>query len=121
MIMSDIADTEGASIQSLRRIVPWIAVSGVVCGAAIAATLIVRLFLLEPAIFREILQKQVRAMVGVPISAASAFCVVWLLEATSGRIEFEAIGFKFRGASGPVVLWVMCFLAFVLAIVLLWQ
>jgi hypothetical protein len=35
-------------------------------------------------------------------------------------IEFEAAGFKFRGASGPVVLWIFCYLAIVTSIKLLW-
>jgi hypothetical protein len=42
------------------------------------------------------------------------------LEQTSGPIEFEGLGFKFKGASGPVVLWVFCFLAIAGAIKLVW-
>ncbi|OYW71457.1 MAG: hypothetical protein B7Z37_27710 [Verrucomicrobia bacterium 12-59-8] len=60
------------------------------------------------------------AMVGTPMSAVTAFSIVSLLKATSGPIEFEALGFKFRGASGPIVLWVLCFLSIVLAFRLLW-
>jgi hypothetical protein len=45
---------------------------------------------------------------------------VSLLKVTSGPIEFEAIGFKFRGASGPIVLWVFCFLSIAVAFHLLW-
>lgn len=60
------------------------------------------------------------ALVGTPMSAVTAFCIVSLLEVTSGPIEFEAFGFKFRGASGPIVLWVFCFLSIVAAFHLLW-
>jgi hypothetical protein len=45
---------------------------------------------------------------------------VLFLEAKSGRIEFEGFGFKFRGASGEIILWVICFFAIVTAIKLLW-
>ncbi len=60
------------------------------------------------------------ALVGIPMSAISAFCIVSLLRVTNGPIEFEGLGFKFQGASGPVVLWVVCFLALAAALTLLW-
>jgi len=60
------------------------------------------------------------ALVGTPMSAATAFCIVSLLKVTNGPIEFEAIGFKFRGASGPIVLWILCFLVIVIGFHLLW-
>ncbi len=60
------------------------------------------------------------AVIGLPMAAVTALFIVLVLQATSGLIEFEAIGFRFRGGSGPVVLWVMCFLAITLAIRLLW-
>lgn len=65
-------------------------------------------------------QNNYAALVGTPMSAVTAFCIVSLLKATSGPIEFEALGFKFRGASGPIVLWVLCFLSLVVAFRLLW-
>ena len=54
------------------------------------------------------------------MAALSAFCLVVVLQATAGNIEFEALGFRFRGAAGPIVLWVLAFVVFVLAIRLLW-
>jgi hypothetical protein len=47
-------------------------------------------------------------------------CIVLYLEAKSGLIEFEGFGFKFRGASGEIILWVICFLAIMAAIKALW-
>src|SRR5439155_21381160 len=66
----------------------------------------------------DLLTKHYAAMVGVPLSAVTAFCIVSLLKVTNGPIEFEAPGFKFRGASGPIVLWILCFLAIALALFL---
>lgn len=40
-----------------------------------------------------------------------AFAIVLTLSYATGDIEFEAPGFKFKGASGPILLWVVCFLA----------
>ena len=55
------------------------------------------------------------------IAAASilAFTVILALDIAvggSGTIEFEIVGQKFRGASGPVVLWVLTFLSIMLGL-----
>ena len=107
-------------VPRLRFLAPWLAIGGLMVGGLASLGLIIRVFYESPTLFAHLLGTQVRAVVGIPMAAASSFCVVWVLEATSGKIQFEAIGFKFSGASGPVVLWVMSFLAFVLAIRLLW-
>jgi hypothetical protein len=60
------------------------------------------------------------ALIGIPLAAASAFCIVLIFEARAGRVEFEALGFRFRGGAGPAVIWVFAFLAIVGAIRLLW-
>ncbi len=57
---------------------------------------------------------------GLPIAAAVSLLLILVLRETTGKLEFEALGFKFRGASGPVVLWVLCYLAMTLSIKLLW-
>jgi hypothetical protein len=57
--------------------------------------------------------------VSVSFAVAIALLVVLSLSYVAGPIEFEALGFKFRGASGPVVLWVMCFLALVIGLYVL--
>lgn len=54
--------------------------------------------------------------IATSFAAAIALLVVLSLRYVAGEIEFEAIGFKFKGASGPVVLWVLCFLAVVVGL-----
>jgi len=68
----------------------------------------------------EILRNHFAAVVGLPMAAIFALWVVTILRSKSGPIEFDAFGFRLRGASGPVVLWVLCFLAISFAIKLLW-
>lgn len=60
------------------------------------------------------------AVVGLPFAALLALVIVLFLESHSGRLEFEAVGFKFRGASGPIILWVLTFLAIVTGVRILW-
>jgi hypothetical protein len=68
----------------------------------------------------EIFRTHPGAVLGLPMAALAALCIVLFLEAKSGQIEFEGFGFKFRGASGEIILWVICFLAIVAAIKALW-
>jgi hypothetical protein len=68
----------------------------------------------------QIIHDHYAALVGTPMSAVTAFCIVSLLKVTSGPIEFEAFAFKFRGASGPIILWVLCFLSVAMAFHVLW-
>ena len=113
-----------ASEASLRKWVTW---SGV-AGTGILATYFFGFMIyqsvwgeLEPANWLvKLTSERYAALVGTPMSAVAAFCIVSLLKVTSGPIEFEAFTFKFRGASGPIVLWVFCFLAIVASFRLLW-
>jgi hypothetical protein len=49
-----------------------------------------------------------------------AFLLVVFLRQTEGPFEFKGLGFEFNAASGQVAMWVVCFLAIVGAIKLLW-
>ena len=53
------------------------------------------------------------AVVGLPAAAIASLFIVIILEASSGNIEF-------KGASDPIIMWVVCFLPIVLAIKALW-
>jgi hypothetical protein len=46
----------------------------------------------------------------------SVVVLVLLLRTVSGTIKFKALGFKFKGASGPILMWIFYFLAMTLAI-----
>jgi uncharacterized membrane protein len=65
-------------------------------------------------------KKHFSAVVGLPLASLAALFVVAILEVTTGTIEFEGFGFKFRGASGPIILWVICYLTIATTIKLLW-
>jgi hypothetical protein len=61
------------------------------------------------------------AIVALPFAGYAALGLVLLLESRSDQpMEFKALGFEFKGSSGPVVLWVLCFLAVVVCMKLLW-
>jgi hypothetical protein len=58
--------------------------------------------------------------IGLPLAAIASICVVLFFKYATGPVEFKALGFEFSGASGPVVLWVMCLLAITPGIRVLW-
>jgi len=68
-----------------------------------------------------IVKDHAAAAFGIPLMWNCALLVVVILRSTAGPIEFETpFGFKFRGASGPVVLWVLCYLALTTSARILW-
>lgn len=103
----------------IRRVAQWAALIGgiVFAGAFViggAATMMT-----DPVLYAKALE-QIPATIGLPSAALAALCLVMVLENTSGPIEFEGLGFKFKGASGPIILWCVVFLCMTGAIKLVW-
>jgi hypothetical protein len=68
----------------------------------------------------ELTQKQFGALILVPMAALMALCMVIILEWTTGNIKMKVPGFELEGASGPILLWVCCFLAIIAALRAFW-
>ena len=68
----------------------------------------------------DIAREHFAATIGLPFAALAALVVVVVLEISAGPIQFEGFGLKFSGAAGPVVFWVLVFLAIAASIKLLW-
>jgi RsiW-degrading membrane proteinase PrsW (M82 family) len=71
-------------------------------------------------VFKKMVENHFAAAFGIVISFVTSLVLVLVLRVEEGPIEVEAFGFKFKGAGGPLILWVVCFLAFVTALRLLW-
>lgn len=105
--------------QRIRGVAQWLALVG---GAVFAGTFIIggaASMMFDPHLYEVALQ-HVPATIGLPSAALAALCLVIVLENTSGPIEFEGLGFRFKGASGPLVLWCICFLVITAAIKAVW-
>jgi hypothetical protein len=63
--------------------------------------------------------------IGLPAAAMSAFAVVAILlrafppADANGPLSLKAFGLEFTGPSGPITLWLLCFLGFAVALRLL--
>ncbi len=105
--------------EKVRKVAMWIAVA----GAAILALGYLYLILnnIDFEIVKMELSKQTAVALVLPFAGFIAFLLVTLLRIGSGPIEFKALGFDFKGSSGPAILWILCFLAIVSAVKMLWQ
>jgi hypothetical protein len=54
----------------------------------------------------DVVKAHFTATIGLPLAAIAAICIVFLFKFVSGEIEFEGLGFKFKGAAAPVILWI---------------
>jgi hypothetical protein len=69
----------------------------------------------------QLIRTNPQAWLGIPWAGGAALVVVLLFKPLFGEMEFKAIGIEFKGSSGPVVLWVLCFAAEVAGIVALYS
>ena len=116
---------DSETLQQLQIFTQWAGVAG---GAAYFTlyTIFFAYFCLaprpkNPSWLFEVIEKHPRVAIFLPLSALAAFCLVVILQvSTGGVVKFEGLGFKFEGASGQVTLWTIVFLAIIFAVKLLW-
>jgi hypothetical protein len=115
----DLKPKSEGNINILRNSAKWMAI-----GAAILLGTVYMFWfvwsLSYDVQFIEIMYKHLAAVIGIPGAIITAFVLVNVLEQVSGPIKFSGLGFKFEGASGPVVMWVVVFLALVIGLKTLW-
>jgi hypothetical protein len=71
--------------------------------------------------YMNIVKEHYPVMMGIPVAAATAIFVVLLMRSVSGNIELGLPGgISFKGAAAPILFWVLCFLAIIVAIKMLW-
>lgn len=67
----------------------------------------------------DLVTKHYVIFLGIPLVAMASISFVTILRSVDGPIKFKWIGFEFEGASGQIVMFVIVFLSFVLAILIL--
>ncbi len=102
-----------------KESVKWAAIAGAGLIAAVYMFWLIWGFTYDSR-FIDIMYEHLAAAIGIPGSIIVAFVIVSILENVSGPIKFEGLGFKFEGASGPIVMWVIVFLSLIWGIRLLW-
>ena len=105
----------------VRMVASWLIILGMlVFGITMLISMVDGIWFSEDRWVIVAAKEHFAAVVGLPLAAVAALFVISVFEITTGQIELDAIGFKFKGASGPIILWVLCFLAISASIKLLW-
>jgi hypothetical protein len=113
--------TVGSQNQTARRVIVWAVIVAAALTTGIGAYPLFYALLKNDVWIDQILQQHFAATVGLPSVSALSFLVVVTFEARFEKIEMEFFGIlKFKGASGPIVLWVFCVLALSACIRMLW-
>lgn len=103
------------------RILRLTAMVGAIIGCAIVAgTILLFLYTIGLVFWQDLVKEHFPATLGLIGAAVMSFAVVVFLRQTEGPIEFQALGMKFQGAAGQVVLWAFCVGVLVLCTKLLW-
>lgn len=66
---------------AMRAFGAWAVLLAMTVSAAAALVLVVHLFWVKPEIWEALIVNNIRAVVGIPLATASAFCTILLLEA----------------------------------------
>ncbi|MBR9910909.1 MAG: hypothetical protein GYB33_11240 [Gammaproteobacteria bacterium] len=115
-------DSEVAAGSSkLRHTMSWIIVVILVLFGAGA---LYRLFTFskpEDTFWNDLFVEQFPVLVGMPMAGLGALFVTLILRISTGPLEFEIGGLKFKGGAAPIVFWIICFLSIVVSIKMLWQ
>ena len=103
---------------NLRRRSAWIVVSIVVC-----LVVAVLLFVIDAGyhyFFDEVIIHHFAAVIGLPMAALGSLALVLVLRTIAGNIEVKILGVEFKGAAGPLLMWILCFATMAIAISKVW-
>jgi hypothetical protein len=105
----------------LKRLVNWALFVGAALYSAFHAGFVIWNTLRGTERLITVVYDHFAAIVALPFAGYGALALVLLLESRSDQpLEFMGLGFEFKGASGPIVLWVLCFLAITGCMKLMW-
>ena len=71
--------------------------------------------------FDEVVRSHLATVIGLPACALASLGLVILLRTIAGNLEVSFLGNTFKGASGPLIMWIFCFLAMTFAIRYTWS
>ena len=75
----------------------------------------------EGEFWKTLIRDQFPVVVGLPMAGLGALFLTLILRISTGPIEFEVGGVKFKGGAAPIVFWIIIFLCISMSIGLLWQ
>jgi hypothetical protein len=118
-------EPEHRTTERLRRAIFAVAFGllGAYAAGLVLANTIVYIWPRPPrALITSLVSQHFVAITGLPSVAVLAFIIVWAFRSTEQaiEIEFRVLGISFKGAAGPVILWVIVFLTIVTGLRIMW-
>ncbi len=104
----------------MQRTMSWVIVVTLAVFGIAGLIGIVTVGRTEGTFWQSLVSRQFPVIVGLPLAGCGALFVTLVLRLSSGPIRFQVAGVKFRGASAPIVFWLLCFLSIATMIKLLW-
>ena len=120
---NDRAGLEATDLQTrkLQAAASWVVVVILIGFGAYALTKLTSVHETPGDYWQSLIREQFPVLVGLPMAGLGALFVTLILRISTGPLEFEMAGVKFKGGAAPIVFWIICFLSIVLSIRLLWQ
>lgn len=114
-------DQRDPQSQKLQIIMSWIVVIILTSFGAFALYSLLYVHETPGDYWKTLIREQFPVLVGLPMAGLGALYITLILRISTGALEFELAGLKFKGGAAPIVFWIVCFLSIVLSIRLLWQ
>ena len=107
--------------RNLQLIMSWIVIIVLTIFGVYALVKLSSVHKTEGEYWKTLISEQFPVLVGLPMAGLGALFVTLILRISTGELEFEIAGLKFKGGAAPIVFWIVCFLSIVISIQLLWQ
>ena len=107
--------------RKLQAIASWVVVVILIGFGAYALMKLVSVHETPGTYWQDLIREQFPVLVGLPMAGLGALFVTLILRISTGPLEFEMAGVKFKGGAAPIVFWIICFLSIVISIHMLWQ
>ncbi|MEK0338575.1 MAG: hypothetical protein QQN41_14195, partial [Nitrosopumilus sp.] len=112
---------EDQSVETFfSKVVKWILLLGAILFIVIWFGFILISIVTKQNWIMSIITNHMTVMLSLPIAGVTSLIIVLFLGTVSGEIKFKILGMDFKGASGPIVMWVLCYLAIILSLKLMW-
>ena len=114
-------ETTDRQAHKLRLIMSWIVIIILTSFGVFALMGLTSVHKTEGDYWQTLIREQFPVLVALPMAGLGSLFVTLILRISTGEMEFEIAGLKFKGGAAPIVFWVLCFLSVVVSIKLLWQ
>ena len=107
--------------EKMRMMVSWLIMAVLIAFAIYLMYKLAHVHETPGDFWKNLIREQVPVIVGLPMAGLGSLFLTLVLRISTGPLEFEVGGVKFKGGAAPIVFWLLCFLSISGSIALLWQ